>query len=154
VADTDVPAHRYIGASPGCWAAYGELSEKEAGDFRYMRFHQTTVDSYCAQHPGTPSPQAIRSVAVHLVGLHLQLEREPSTEGLYAARKRIASLGKEGKLDLAWLEPPAVLGGVTVLDMLGTGDPEEYGECAGRWAKTVWEAWSDHHETVRRWAGV
>lgn len=154
VPEIDGPTHRYIGASAGCWVAYGELSEKEAGDFRYMRFHQMTVDTYCAQHPGTPSPQAIRSVAVHLVALHLQLERESSTERLYAARKRVASLGKEGELDLVWLEPPASLGEVTVLHMLGAEDPEEYGERAGRWAKAVWEAWSDHHETVRRWVGV
>ena len=152
VPDTDVPAHRYIGASPGCWAAYGKLSEREASDFRYMRYHQMTVDAYCAQHPGTPSPQAIRSVAVHLVGLHLQLEREAPTERLYAARKRVSSLGKEGKLDLSWLEPPAPPGEVTVLDLLGAGDPEEYGERARSWAQAVWEAWSDHHETVRRWA--
>jgi len=152
VPEVDGPTHRYIGASPGCWAAYGKLSEKEADDFRYMRSHQMTVDAYCAQHPGTPSPQAIRSVAVHLVGLHLQLEREPSTEGLYAARQRIASLGKEGKLDLPWLEPPASLGDFTVLHMLGVGDSEEYGERARGWARTVWQAWSDHHETVRRWA--
>jgi hypothetical protein len=154
VPDTDGPTHRYLGASPGCWAAYGELSEKEASDYRYMRHHQMTVDAYCAQHPGTPSPQAVRSVAVHLVGLHLQLEREPSAEGLYAARQRIASLGKGGELNLAWLEPPASPGEVTVLHMLGAGDPEEYGERALEWAKAVWEAWSDHHETVRRWAGV
>jgi len=30
-----------------------------------MRSHQLTVDAYCAQHPGTPSPQAIRPDAVH-----------------------------------------------------------------------------------------
>ena len=152
VPDIDGPAHRYIGASPGCWAAYGRLSEREASDFRYMRSHQLTVDAYCAQHPGTPSPQAIRSVAVHLVGLHLQLEHETSTEGLYSARQRVASLGKEGKLDLAWLEPPASPGEVTVLDMLGTEGPVEYGQRALGWAEVVWGAWSEHHETVRRWA--
>lgn len=153
VPEVEGPTHRYIGASPGCWAAYGKLSEKEASDFRYMRSHQTTVDAYCAQHPGTPSPQAVRSVAVHLIGLHLQLERETSTERLYAGQ-RVASLGKEGKLDLAWLEPPSSLGGVTVLHMLGAEGPEEYGGLARGWAKAVWEAWSDHHETVRRWADV
>ena len=94
VPDTEGPTHRYIGASPGCWVAYGRLSENEASDFRYMRHPQLTVDAYFAQHPGEPSPQSIRSVAVHLVGLHLQLERETSTEGLYATRQRIASLGK------------------------------------------------------------
>jgi hypothetical protein len=152
VPDAEGPTHRYIGASPGCWAAYGRLSEKEASDFRYMRCHQLSVDAYCAQHPGELSPQSIRSVAVHLVGLHLQLERETSTEGLYAARQRIASLGKEGKLDLMWLEPPTSMGGVTVLRALETEGAEEYGKVARVWAKSVWEAWSAYHEIVRRWA--
>jgi hypothetical protein len=40
VPDIKGPTHDYIGASPGCWAIYGELSEKETGDFRIMRYHQ------------------------------------------------------------------------------------------------------------------
>ena len=152
VPDVEGPTHRYIGASPGCWAAYGRLSEREAADFRYMRHHQLTVDAYCAQHPGKPSPQSVRSVAVHLVGLHLQLERETPTEGLYAARQRISSLGKAGKLDLVWLEPPASIGEITVLHALEACAPDEYVEVVRRWAESVWEAWSAHHETVRFWA--
>ncbi|HEY6582221.1 MAG TPA: DUF5946 family protein [Rubrobacter sp.] len=147
VPDVEGPTHRYIGASPGCWAAYGRLSEREASDFRYMRHHQLTVDAYCVQHPREPSPQSIRSVAVHLVGLHLQLERETPTEGLYAARQRIASLGKEGKLFLAWLDPPKFLGGATVLWALEAEDAEGYGKVA-----RVWEAWSAYHDLVRLWA--
>ena len=107
---------------------------------------------HAPQHPGEPSPQSIRSVAVHLVGLHLQLERQTPTEGLYAARQRIASLGKEGKLDLMWLEPPTSMGGVTVLRALETEDAEEYGKVAREWAESVWEAWSAYHEIVRPWA--
>ena len=148
------PTHRYIGASSGCWAAYGKLLEREATDARYMRFHQMTVDAYCAQHPGTPSPQAIRSVAVHLVGLHLQLECDLLAERLYAARQRISSLGKEGRLKLVWLEPPASFGEITVLDVLEAENPVEYGERVRSWAEAVWEAWSDHHDTVRRWATI
>jgi hypothetical protein len=152
VPDLEVPTHRYIGASPGCWAAYGRLSEKEASDFRYMRQHQLSVDAHCARHPGEPSPQSIRSVAVHLVGLHLQLERETSGEGLYAARQRIASQGKEGKLDLVWLEPPTSMGRVTVLRALQTQGAEEYGRVARAWAESVWEAWSAYYGIVRPWA--
>jgi hypothetical protein len=152
VPDIEGLTHRYIGASPGCWAIYGELSEKEAGDFRLMRYHQLTVDAYCAQHPGVPSPQAVRSVAVHLVGLYLQLERDRPPQRLYAARQRIASFGKKGKLDLAWLEPPASLGEITVVYVRDAKNPAEHGERAREWAKSVWEAWSTHHEKVRRWA--
>jgi hypothetical protein len=54
VPEIDGPTHRYIEASPGCWAAYGKLSVKEASDFRYMRPHQLTVDAYCAQYRGRP----------------------------------------------------------------------------------------------------
>ncbi len=157
VPDIDGPTHRYIGASPGCWALYGELAEKEAGDFRYMRSRRLTVDAYyCAQHPGVPSPQAVRSVAVHLVGLHFQLERQlerdlPAGE-LYAARQRVATLGKQGKLGLRWLEVPASLGAVTVLDLLAAKDPAEHARRARGWAESVWEAWMAHHEVVRRWA--
>jgi hypothetical protein len=91
---------------------------------------------------------------VHLVGLHLQLERDASTEGLHAARRRVASLGKEGKLALVRLEPPASPGVVMVVRLLGSEDPEEYGELARGWARAVWGAWSDHHQTVRRWARI
>ena len=152
VPDLEAPTHRYIRASPGCWTAYGKLSEKEAADFRFMRYHQLTVDAYCAQQPGGPCPQAIRSVAVHLVALHLQLERETPIEGLYAARQRVASLAKEGRLNLGWLEPPASMGAVTVLRALEARDPAEYGEVARLWAGSVWGAWFTHHETVPLWA--
>ncbi len=40
--------HRYVGASPGCWEAYGRLAEREAAHFRYMRRYQLSVDAYCA----------------------------------------------------------------------------------------------------------
>lgn len=153
VPEVDGPAHRYIGASPGCWAAFGEVSEKEYGDFRYARVHGLTVDSYCAQHPGEPSPQAIRSVAVHLVGLYLYLERGLPPGELYATRQRVASLAKEGKEDVAWLDPPASLGDITVLYVRDAKYPDEHAERVREWARSVWEAWSPYHETVRRWAG-
>ena len=146
------PTHRYIGASPGCWSAFGEISEKEYGDFRYARVHGLTVDAYCAQHPGEPSPQAVRSVAVHLVGLSLQMERDLTPEGLYAVHKRVSSLAKQGNNDVCWLEPPASLGKINVLYVLDAGGPEEHARRVREWARSVWEAWSPRHETVRRWA--
>jgi Family of unknown function (DUF5946) len=105
-----------------------------------------------------PSPQAVRSVAVHLVGLHFQLERQlerdlPAGE-LYAARQRVATLGKQGKLGPRWLEVPASLGAVTVLDLLAVAakDPAEHARGARGWAESVWEAWMAHQEVVRRGA--
>ncbi len=150
--ETEGTTHRYIGASPECWAVFGEVSEKEYEDFRYARVHGLTVDAYCAQHPGEPSPQAVRSVAVHLVGLYLHLERGLSPRELYAARQRVASLAKEGKKDVFWMELPAFLGERTVLCVHHANGPDEHAERVREWARSVWEAWSPHHETVRRWA--
>jgi Family of unknown function (DUF5946) len=152
VPDIEGPTHRYIGASAGCWAIYGEVIEKEYGNHRYAPAHRLTADAYPVQHPGVPSPQAIRSVAVHLVALCLQLERGLLSEELYAARQRVANLGKRGALDLRWLDPPATLGELTVLHVRGAQNPEEHTERVGEWARSVWEAWSPYHDTVRRWA--
>ena len=152
VPEMEGATHRYIGASSGCWAAFGEVSEKEYGDFRYARVHGLTVDAYFAQHPGEPTPQAVRSVAVHLVGLHLQMERDLLPEELYAVHKRVSSIAKERKEEVFWLEPPASLGETTILYVLGASGPDEHAERVREWARSAWEAWSPHHETVRRWA--
>ncbi len=48
---SDGPTHRYLGASPGCWAVYGEVLAKEYSDAAYYRVHRLTVDAYSAQHP-------------------------------------------------------------------------------------------------------
>ena len=147
VPDVEGPTHRYLGASPGCWAIFGEISEREYGDYRYARVHQLTVDAYCVQHPGVPSAQTIQSVAVHLIGLHLQLERRLRPERVMAARQKAATR----KGDFVWLEPPASLGEITVLYVRDAKDPAEHEERVREWARSAWEAWSPHHETVRRW---
>jgi hypothetical protein len=67
----DGPTHAYIGASPACWALYGEL--------RYPPSHRLTVDVYAVQHPGGDERRAIQSVALHLMALCLVLEREVAT---------------------------------------------------------------------------
>ena len=75
VPDTPGPTHRYIGAPGAVLGALREVLAREYSDFRYASVHQLTVDSYAAQHPGEPSRQSIQSVAVHLISLHLMLER-------------------------------------------------------------------------------
>ena len=143
------PTHRYLGASPGCWAVYGEVLEKEYGDYlRYAPVHRLTVDAYAAQHPGVPSPQSIQSVAVHLIRLHLVLERGLRPERANAAMQWTVSRSKR----FVWLDPPVSLGEITILDVRDAKDPDEHIERVREWARLVWEAWAPHHETVRRWA--
>ena len=145
---SDGPTHPYLGASAACWAAYGEVLAREYGEYRYPPFHRLTVDAYSVQHPGTPSRRSIRSVAVHLVSLHLVLVRgyssEKATEGIRRA------LGH--RQDFIWLEPPASLGDLTILDVLDSTDYAQHEAMVKRWAESVWRAWSPHHGEVRRWA--
>ena len=126
------------------------MLEREYADYeRFAPVHRLTVDAYAAQHPGTPSPQSIGSVGVHLVRLHLQLER-----GLPPARANDAMLGISSRLkkDFVWLEPPTSLGDVTVIYVLEAEDPDDHMRRVRAWATSVWGAWKPHHETVRRWA--
>ena len=101
-----------------------------------------------AQHPGEPSRRSIRSVAVHLIGLHLALEQGRGSSEATKAMQRAANR----KRDFVWLDPPASLGEVTVLDVRQARNPAEHAGLVERWARSIWEAWSPHHETVRRWA--
>ena len=147
--DTGGPAHRYFGASPGCWAVYGDVLAREYGDYsRYAPVHRLTVDAYAAQHPGVPSAQSIRSVAVHLIRLHLQLECGLPHEKANDAMLRISA--RSGNFPR--LDPPPSPGPVTVLDVRDAKDPPEHVARVRDWARSVWEAWSAHHDTVRRWA--
>ena len=150
VPDVDGPTHRYLGASPGCWAVYGDVLEKEYADYqRFAPVHRLTVDAYAAQHPGTPSPQAVGSVGVHLIRLHLQLEHGLPHDRANAAMLHISSRLKK---DFCWLDPPASLGELTVLHVRDASDSDDHGERVREWAASVWEAWSPHHGTVRLWA--
>ena len=151
VPDSDGQTHRYIGASPGCWGIYGKVLEREYADYpRFAPVHRLTVDAYAAQHPGTPSPQAVGSVGVHLIRLHLQLERDLPHDHANAAMLHISSRLKK---DFVWLVPPPRLGDLTVLHVHGARDTDDHVKRVREWARSVWEAWSPHHETVRLWAG-
>ena len=41
----DSPVHRYIGASAGCWAVFGEVLEKEYKDYNYLPVHHLTLNA-------------------------------------------------------------------------------------------------------------
>lgn len=150
VPDSSGPTHAYIGASPGCWAIYGEILAREYGEFRYPPVHRLTVDAYAAQHPGTPSRRSIQSVAVHLIGLYLALELG------FEAPKVTQVMGRLLKDPgiYVWLDPPARMGDITVLDVVRARDLAEHERLVNQWAQAVWQAWAVHHSTIRRWTAV
>jgi len=146
--DIQGPTHRYMASSPGCWAAYGEVLQREYSDPELMTVHRLSVDAYAAQHPGTPSRQSIQSVGLHLVRLYLQLEGEVATP---KANDAMLVLGRFKK-EMIWLEPPESLGDVTVADVVPCKGREEHKAAVRRWAQSVLAAWSVHRPTLERWA--
>ncbi len=136
------PTHRYMTSAPGCWERYGELLGVMAIDPALIPARIMAVDAYAAQHPGTPNPQAIQSVGVHLLNFYDYLVR-----GRPAQPPRFA--GHKGAF--VWLEPPSFEKSLTVRDMPIAGSREEINAAARAWAESVWNAWSARHAQIAAW---
>jgi hypothetical protein len=141
------PTHPYIGASPGCWQVYGEVLAREYGEFANPPVHRLTVDAYAAQHPGVPGRRSSQSVAVHLMSLCAVLEQGLEPRAATRAIGQFLATQRE----FPWLTPPPTLGEVTVLDVRDATDLADHTARVERWARSVWAAWSAHHQTVRKW---
>ncbi len=147
-ARVDGPTDPYGGASAACWAAFNDVTLKDYGEYRYPAVHRLIVDAYMAQHPNFATPSGRRSVAVHLVGLHLALERK--LDGAVIAR----AMGQvfPAKPDIAPLEPVPPLGALTIEHVHSAGNLEEHTARATEWATAVHRAWSPHRTRVVEWA--
>ncbi len=145
--DIDGPTHRYMTSTPGCWAIYGEVLAREYSDSGYYQVHRLTVDAYAVQHPGSTDRQSIHSVGVHLIRLCLFLEHgltpEKANEAMLNAAKH--------KDEFVWLEPPASKGVITAADIIKANNVEEHKAAVWKWAEAAWNAWSQHHATIRSW---
>lgn len=148
VPDVTWPSHRYVGASPGCWAIYAEVAGGGLLPPLPIPYGALVVDAYMAQHPGVPGPQSTQSVWVHLIALQLVLEGGWPASQLVRIRKAVGDLFPE----LPWLEPPAFLGAVTFPD-LDEGSDGPLDDLARAWVDGVWAAWAAHHEVLRAKAG-
>jgi hypothetical protein len=150
VPDTDGPTHKYIGASPGCWAVFGEVLAKEYGEYGYPAVHRLTVDTYAVQHPGTPSRKSIQSVAVHLISLYFVLECGYESKKATRVMQRVTSHSD----NFVWLEPPTSMGTMTVVDVNRAKDLAEHERLVQEWARASWEAWSQHRKQIQKWASL
>jgi hypothetical protein len=146
--DGEGPTHRYMLSTPGCWAAYGEVLARQYSDSSYAPAGQLTVDAYAVQHPGLPSPQSIRSVALHLISLCRIIEHGKAT---VAAAQAIAAAANERRAFI-WLTPPRHVGEITIAEVRVATTGAEHVQLVRRWAECAWRAWSDHHGAVRSWA--
>jgi hypothetical protein len=115
----DGATHPYIGANAACWALHsavlvgGEPPVEVLAASTVAPVHVSVVgtppnarallvDAYAAQHHGVPSPQAIQSVAVHLLVLHGVLARAVAPEAALWIRRQ----AMRQKNVYAWLAPP------------------------------------------------
>ena len=143
----DGPTHRYMSSSPACWAAYGEILSREYSNRRLTAVHRLSVDTYAVQHPGDRSPQCVQSVAVHLCRLCVVLEAKYPVERANAVMLQV----KRFEHSFFYLEPPSRRGAITAADVVVAGSIVEHITKVQQWALSAWEAWSAHHETIRRW---
>lgn len=140
--------HPYFGASPGCWALYTAMLGREFDNWD-AETHRLSVDTYAVQHPGTPSPQAINSVGVHLTALCLTFEKQIPVSQVIRLMGRL-SKGRDFEFHL--LAPPADPYPMTIVDLVDATAPEAYNARVREWSSSTWEAWSEHHGQVRSWA--
>lgn len=148
----DGPTHRYIGASPACWALYSALNAGEP-PLALGPYNGLLVDAYAAQHPGVPSPQAIQSVAVHLLTLYGILVKGMALERALWLRVRPLRAGKSPKHSrFVWLTPPSFVGSLTVADIVQAPTPDERTVVAQRYVEGVWSRWAQEYQTpVAQW---
>jgi hypothetical protein len=144
VPDIDGPTHAYLGASPGCWAAWGAFQARSFASPAIAAVQPLAVDVYAVQHPGLAERRAIQSVWAHLVSLCLILERDrPPADGIRAKQQLLA-----GSTAFSWLEPPVGSYAMTVLDMTSV-EQQAVPREVRRWADVTWAAWRAHHAAVR-----
>jgi hypothetical protein len=126
--------------------AYTELMGRQLSDPAPAGSRMLAVDAYMAQHPGVPGRQASQSVWVHLVGLCLVLEH--GLDPLFSARAKAEVAAPDATFE--WLDPPASLGPLTVLDVLASNSGAEHRRVVNLWAGSVWSAWAPHQARIRQ----
>jgi hypothetical protein len=135
------------GGSEGCRAAFNALLGRDFSDSRFFAMHRLFVDAYSLQHPDSFCVSA-KSLAAHLVGLCLIVEKDVSPATGSQRLKRWL----DGRRDLEKPSLPEARGDITLADLEGIEDPEQWAEAVRRWATCVWEAYRDLHLLAREWA--
>jgi hypothetical protein len=140
-------AHGYYHAAPECWSVYTEvLASEYSNAVLFGQVHQLTVDTYAVQHAGGAHPD--KSVAIHLVGLYLVLERGLRPPEIPPRLQQLATNVRE------WphFEPPRVSWPLTVFDVAMAGTPLEHAEVVRQWSAAVWREWAFTRDVIARCA--
>lgn len=130
-------------ASGECRRRFDDLSFWTLARRDAQFVHQYAVDAYAAQHARVSGPTI--SAAFPLVGLYLAVEKGWSGRQVQRTHQLLATRAKEWPRFL----PPADLGTMTVLDVVGCARGPDRGQALLRWCASVWDAWKADHERVR-----
>ena len=138
-----LPYRGYYHTSAECWSEYTHVLAVEYQDTAlFAQVHQLTVDAYAVQHAGGPHPD--KSVAVHLVGLYLVLERDFKSFDVPPRLQALASVVTK------WphFEVPKCRALLTAHDLAKAGSPREHATRVREWAEQIWSMWSAHHPAI------
>jgi hypothetical protein len=150
----DGSVHRYLGASPSCWAMYSALSGGGEPPIAPGPFNALLVDAYTTQHPGVPSNQAIQSVAVHLLTLYGILERGVSIDRAVWLRTRPLRDGSQHKHNrFTWLTPPSFATSLKIADIVVAPTPQARAARVTDYVHDIWSIWwgTEHAPTLVKW---
>jgi len=136
-----------VGGLDGCLSLFVNLGLREFTNADYFKMHRLSVDAYCLQHPEQYMVSS-KSAAAHLAAMCWTMEIEKSLH-MPAQLK----LWVDGPRRYVRILPPPLcnLGDLTIIDVFGTKNPEEYETKVWQWAKSAWDAWSDHWDQARVW---
>lgn len=155
------PTHRYIGASTGCWALFNWSLTTEGSEtadlIAQSRIPENLVrvpahgdelpldalfgDAYGVQHHGEGSPQAIQSVALHLLNLYGIISGK-TTHPRWPIGRAIRTRGVFHKL-----EPPT-LGCALTIRHLFPGGGVVTPITRSQYVMSVYEEWMILHRTI------
>ena len=159
------PTHRYIGASAGCWALLNwvvtsggpdttglvglswvsENPTPEPANRTAPALDALFGDAYGVQHHGEDSPQAIQSVAVHLLNLHGIISGK-TTRPRWPMGRALRTRGVFHKLD----PPPP--GSTLTIRHLFPGGGVVTPATRSQYVVSVYEAWMALHRfTMEQW---
>ncbi len=134
------------GGDAACQQLFDEFRVREAADLApSYASTRLTIDIYSLQHPDRYCVSA-KSLAAHLTGLAWALEHDGSDTGL-----RVLQRWVNGRVDIPKPEIPGVRGEVTIGDVHGVPDREDYLAAVDRWAGSTWTAYASLHAIARRW---
>ncbi|MBK8180315.1 MAG: hypothetical protein IPK67_15775 [Planctomycetes bacterium] len=138
-----LPYRGYYHASAECWAQYTQVLAAEYQDaVLFGQVHQLSVDAYAVQHAGGQHPD--KSVCIHLVGLHLLLERDFKP---FQVPARLQALAAEIK-EWPHFAQPGRRALLTAKHVAEAASTREHAMRVRDWADQVWNTWEPHHAEV------